>query len=68
MSLGYGFTDPLAPREPGSAEDPRAGFYVHGWQGHSGHSVWVDQGRGRARYDPAAIKQRMLEQFDVALP
>ncbi len=41
IALGYSFGDPFPDRED------RLKYYVHGWQGFSGHSVWVDQGEGK---------------------
>lgn len=58
---GYSFTDPLP------TADLRWSNYVHGWIGHSGHSVWEDQGNGKKLYNPEFIKERMLQDFGVCL-
>jgi hypothetical protein len=56
VSSGYDFTDPINPSE-------RNDFYVHGDEGKSGHSVWVDQGNGKSQYKAAAIRERLLNDF-----
>lgn len=58
---GYHFDDPLP-----SAEE-RARFYHHGWQGHSGHSIWEAQGGKQNTYDAAAVIRRTVEKFGVSL-
>lgn len=63
VSMGYGFDDPLAPETLGGPDDRRPDFYLHGWQGHSGHSVWQDQGQGLARYDAATVRRRIIDAF-----
>jgi hypothetical protein len=68
VRLGYTFDDPRAPDVLWADDDPRQTYYAHAWQGHSGHSVWVDQGRGLAAYDADGIRRRMIEQFGVSLP
>lgn len=62
IALGYSFGDPLTDG------DKRREYYLHGWQGHSGHSVWVDQGDGKAKYMKDMIEQRMQEKYGVVLP
>jgi hypothetical protein len=54
---GYGFSDPLPTPEA------RAAYYLHGWQGMSGHSVWVDQGQGRREYPRERIRAALRERF-----
>jgi hypothetical protein len=68
VRLGYRFDDPLALEGPSVGADPRRAYYLHAWQGHSGHSVWVDQGQGLAAYDGADVRRRMREQFGTSLP
>jgi len=61
VEKGYGFVDPL----PSPAERDR--YYEHGWQGYSGHSVWVDQGTGKSTYAADMIKELLKEEFDYEL-
>jgi hypothetical protein len=61
IGKGYGFVDPL----PDSSGRNR--YYDHGWQGHSGHSVWVDQGTGRSDYAAGMIRELLKEEFDYEL-
>ena len=68
VRLGYRFDEPLAPDVLWAGNDPRGRYYTHGWQGHSGHSVWQDQGHGLATYDAEGVKRRMREQFGTVLP
>lgn len=62
IALGYSFGDPL------SDCDKREEHYLHAWQGHSGHSVWIDQGAGKTTYMKEKIEKRMLEKYGVVLP
>lgn len=55
---GYKISDPLA------GED-KTDFYDHGWQGFSGHSVWVDQGKGKNKYDGEAIKGLIKDEYGI---
>lgn len=57
IKSGYDFADPLP-----KAED-RDKFYKHCWQGHSGYSVWVDQGWGIKTYNREMIKKRLKNEF-----
>lgn len=41
----------------------RAAFYIHAWQGHSGHSVWADQGVGQSSYRVSEITDRLWSEF-----
>ena len=43
-------------------------YYDHAWQGHSGHSVWVDQGDGKAKYDNREIIERIKNEFGFDVP
>lgn len=61
ISLGYSFGDPFPDFEA------RLEYYVHGWQGHTGHSVWVDQGGGKYTYNRELILKRMKERFGAIL-
>lgn len=42
IQLGYKFDDPIPNFEE------RKKYYLHWWQGHEGHEVWVDYGKGKA--------------------
>jgi hypothetical protein len=53
----YDFDDPL----PTSGE--RELFYKHWDGGITGHSAWVDQGKGRNVYDPKLVKNRVIKEF-----
>lgn len=48
-------------------DDPILGkyreYYNHGWQGFSGHSVWVNQGYGQAVYDARMIIEQIEKEF-----
>lgn len=63
VNLGYGFCDPFIASGAKVAD-----YYDHAWQGHSGHSVWVDQGDGKAKYDGGEIAELMLREFNFVLP
>jgi len=58
---GYTFTDPLPSFEE------RWKYYRHPWQGHSGHSVWVEQEGEKNVYKPQLVIKRMKERFGVVL-
>ncbi|MBR1605038.1 MAG: hypothetical protein IJ660_02890 [Alphaproteobacteria bacterium] len=38
-------------------------YYNHGWQGFSGHSVWVNQGKGQSVYDANMIISQIEKDF-----
>lgn len=57
VQAGYGFDDPLP-----SAES-RAAFYKHWEGGITGHSAWVDQGKGKTPYDGAGLRKRLKQEF-----
>ncbi|QWD25383.1 hypothetical protein G6686_01675 [Polynucleobacter paneuropaeus] len=57
IASGYGFDDPLpTPKERGL-------FYKHWDGGITGHSAWVDQGKGKNAYDPKLVKNRLIKEF-----
>jgi len=41
-------------------------LFLHA-DGGSGHSVWVDQGNGKSKYDPEHVKRKILEDFKIDL-
>lgn len=41
-------------------------WFRHGWQGHTGRSVWADQGQGRRSYNVAQINDRLAAEFGFA--
>lgn len=55
IELGYDFNDPVVAE--------RDAYYLHCWQGFSGHSVWVDQGVGKSQYDHNMIKLKLKNDF-----
>lgn len=57
----YDFTDPLLSQEE------KLKYYNHPWQGHTGHSVWEDQGEGIYPYDKELINKKLLEDFNYKL-
>lgn len=61
INCGYEVADPLPTQKQ------RIKYYQHGWFNQSGHSVWVDQGRGKTIYDEQKIKERTLRDFGLAL-
>lgn len=54
---GYDFMDPLPKKED------RIRYYLHWWQGHEGHRVWVDAGNGLATYQADYVKQCILDEY-----
>lgn len=61
MELGYGFDDPLPdPKE-------RLNYYLHWWQGHEGHEVWVDYGRGKQEYQADWIAELVKNEFGYVI-
>ena len=56
VKLNYEFDDPVA--------ECRDEYYLHCWQGHSGHSVWVDQGQGKSIYDRQMIIDKLIKDFN----
>jgi len=61
IKTGFQIDDPLP-----SAEQ-RIKYYLHCWQGMSGHSVWVDQGAGKKEYNIKSIYNRMMDVFGITL-
>ena len=57
IKKGYKFIDPLPTKEQ------RIKYYLHWWQGHEGHDVWVDKGSGKALYEDEMIKQEIYKDF-----
>ena len=57
VKRGYSFADPLA------GTDERDNYYIHQWVGFSGHSVWVDQGKGRNKYPKDLIENKIETEF-----
>lgn len=57
IKLGYHFSDPF-PRF-----NDRKKYYEHWWQGHEGHEVWEDYGRGRKKYKNEFIKNCIFDEF-----
>lgn len=57
IKCGYGICDPLPTVEK------RIEYYQHCWQGHSGHSVWVNQGQGVTVYSADFIKECIKQEF-----
>lgn len=69
IKLGYHIADPLPveslPQQININE--RSEWYQHGFQGHSGHSVWVDQGSGKQPYKAEDVRARIKSQFGIDL-
>ena len=60
--MGYHFTDPLPTPEM------RKNYYLHWWQGHEGHQVWVDyNGNGKVKYESDMIRERLSKEFLYAI-
>jgi nicotinamide mononucleotide adenylyltransferase len=57
LAAGYGFDDPL----PNAAD--RLLFYKHWDGGITGHSAWVDQGKGKNAYNPMLLRDRLKSEF-----
>ena len=57
IKLNYKFTDPLPKFEE------RKKYYVHWWQGHEGHEVWVDYGRGKQTYKKEFVAKCIKDEF-----
>ena len=58
---GFQFYDPLPTFEQ------RKEYYEHGWNGRSGHSVWVDQGDGKSNYSSSYVLDCMEKEFGCKL-
>lgn len=61
IQQGYHFADPLPTPEA------RGEYYLHWWQGHEGHEVWVDYGRGKAEYEKDMIRECIKKDFGYEL-
>lgn len=61
VAHGGRFSDPLL------TVSEREKFYRHWEGGLTGHSVWVDQGRGKSVYEPKKFKNRVAEEFGYEL-
>ena len=61
--LGYKFSDPFI-----ATNSQVKDYYDHAWQGHSGHSVWVNQGDGKSKYNAAEIIDRIRREFGFEMP
>lgn len=57
VAAGYGFDDPLP------TQVMRDRYYKHWEGGITGHSAWVDQGKGKSIYDGQHIKKRLDQEF-----
>ncbi|NVK00868.1 MAG: hypothetical protein HWE12_04925 [Oceanospirillaceae bacterium] len=57
IAAGYRFGDPLP------SAHRRAELYSHGFQGKSGHSVWLDQGAGKNVYDPSIFVKMTYQDY-----
>ena len=54
IRLGYHFTDPLP------TNDKKREYYLHWWQGHEGHDVWIK----KTEYQKMLIKDCLKREFD----
>jgi hypothetical protein len=57
---GWRFADPFLGRWPHP-------WFLHGWQGHMGHSVWAEGDEGKVSYDAAAIRARLAAEYGYSL-
>lgn len=57
IAAGYEFDDPLPTSEM------RNRYYKHWEGGVTGHSAWVDQGKGRTIYDAQTMRDRLAQDF-----
>ncbi len=62
QEYGYTIDDPLTDH----IEQNK--YFKHGWQGFSGHSVWVNQGNGKSVYNPQEIRDLIYSEFGFKLP
>ena len=49
--------------DPLPTKEGRLQFYLHWWQGHEGHDVWVDRGNGKAGYERDMIISKIKDEF-----
>lgn len=61
LELGYAFDDPIPNPEV------RKRYYLHWWQGHEGHEVWVDYGRGKQTYEGERISELVKEEYGYTI-
>ena len=61
VKRGYSFADPLA------GTDERDSYYIHQWVGFTGHSVWVDQGKGKNEYPKDLIMKKIEDEFGYSV-
>lgn len=61
VEMGYEFDDPL------QIIVDQNDFYLHCWQGHSGHAVWVDQGIGKAVYKREFLRECLKNEFNYEI-
>jgi hypothetical protein len=57
VHAGYGFDDPLPTAHS------RAPYYKHWDGGITGHSAWVDQGKGKTPYDGLRLRRDLKQEF-----
>lgn len=57
VRAGYSFDDPL------STAESRATHYIHWDGGITGHSAWVDQGKGKMPYDGLRLRGALKREF-----
>ncbi len=58
---GFGFDDPI----PNEAK--RMKYYIHWDGGITGHSAWVDQGKGRTLYNPDKMAAKLAADFGYSI-
>lgn len=59
IKSGYDFSDPLPN------PNKRKEYYLHCWQGHPGHSVWIDK---KTVYQKDFIRQLVKQEFGYEIP
>lgn len=57
VRAGHGFDDPLP------TASSRAAYYKHWDGGITGHSAWVDQGKGKTAYDGLRLRRDLKQEF-----
>lgn len=71
VECGYDFADPLASDALPDQLSPcpeHEEYYIHAWQGHTGHSVWADQGTGITAYNKQEVIDLIKSQFGFDCP
>lgn len=61
IKLGYRFCDPLPDFED------RKQYYLHWWQGHEGHNVWVEYDGRKADYQREYIRKCVYDEFNYKI-